>query len=252
MMPGAAVVAGTRRVSSLGLLRVFWRSLFLQASWNARGMQNVGFSYAIAPALAELYPDPQERARAIARHLEFFNCHPYLAASILGGAVRLEERVATGEVDPRTVSSFKSSLGPPFAALGDGFFWLALRPATALLACATEPFLGFWCIAVFLVLYNSVHLALRTWLFIMGYERGEGVVEAVARAHFSSVTPLLKTCGAILAGAMAGKSVLMAGLPWRPFHALIVGATIVLPRVGITRAVYVALLLGLALGAPFF
>src|SRR5205814_800075 len=43
----------------------------------------------------------------------------------------------------------------------------------------------------------------------------------------------------------------------RPFHALLVASTIVgaaalLPRLGVTRAVYVALILGLALGARFF
>lgn len=256
MIPEAAL-ARERRVSIAGLVHVFWRSLFLQAAWNPRGMQNVGFADAIAPALAELYPDPVERAKAAARHLEFFNCHPYLAAAILGGAVRLEERVASGEAPPQSVSSFKSALGPPFAALGDGFFWLALRPTAALAAAVTEPFLGLGCVAVFLALYNSVHLATRVWLFLTGYTRAEGVVEAVGRAHFASGTPLLKICGAALAGGLAARSLLAAGLPGRPFHALLVASTIVLalailPRLGVSRSVYIAMLLGLALGAPFF
>ncbi len=251
------MLQGARHVSTRTLLRVFWRSFFLQASWNPRGMQNVGFADAIAPALEELYPDPAKRVKAVARHLEFFNCHPYLAAAILGGAVRLEEHVAAGEAPSETVSSFKSTLGPPFAALGDGFFWLALRPTAALAAAVTEPFLGLGCVLVFLGLYNTVHLAARIWLFATGYTQGEGVVAAVARAHFASGTPLLKSCGAALAGALAGRSVLAAGLPDRPFHALLVASTIVaaaalLPRLGVTRSVYIALLLGLALGARFF
>ena len=246
-----------KRVSLPALARVFARSLFLQAAWNPRGMQNIGFADAVGPALAELYPDPAERARAAARHLEFFNCHPYLAAAIVGGAVRLEEQVASGELPAQAVSGFKSTLGPPFAALGDGFFWLALRPTSALAAAATEPFLGLGCVLVFLGLYNAVHILTRLWLFTVGYQRGEGVVAAVGQAHFSSGTPLLKACGAALAGALAARSVLAAGLPWRPWHALlvasaIVGAAAVLPRVGVTRSVYIALLLGLALGARFF
>ena len=134
-MPAAAMAHPhpIRRVSSPTLARVFLRSLFLQAAWNPRGMQNLGFADAITPALHELYPDRAECAKAVLRHLEFFNCHPYMAAAILGGSVRLEERVANGEAPPETVSSFKRALGPPFAALGDGFFWLALRPAAALL-----------------------------------------------------------------------------------------------------------------------
>ncbi|HEY6911446.1 MAG TPA: PTS system mannose/fructose/sorbose family transporter subunit IID, partial [Myxococcales bacterium] len=227
-MTSPAIVAHrARRVSRVALARVFWRSLFLQAAWTPRGMQNIGFAYAISPALDELYPDLAERARAAQRHLEFFNCHPYLAAAILGGAVRLEERVASGEAPAQTVSSFKSALGPPFAALGDGFFWLALRPAAALAAAATVPILGVGAILVFLAAYNAVHLAARVWLFAVGYERAEGVVEAVARAHLSSGTPMLKACGAALAGALAARGMLAAGMPDRPLHAILVAALIV-------------------------
>lgn len=253
----AAVARGARRVSPAALARVFARSFFLQAAWNPRGMQNLGFAYAIAPALADLYPDPPSRAQAAARHLEFFNCHPYMAAAILGGAVRLEERIARGEERPEAVSAFKRALGPPFAALGDGFFWLALRPAAGLAAAAMAPWLGLWSVAVFLVLYNSAHLAARIWLFSVGYTRAEGVVGPVAHAHLASGTPVLKICAAVLAGALAARSVLTAGIPHRPYHALLVGCTIVaavvvLPRLGATRAIYLALLLGLALGARFF
>jgi PTS system mannose-specific IID component len=246
-----------KRVSPVALARSFYRSFFLQAAWNPRGMQNVGFAYAIGPALDELYPDRAARAEAAARHLEFFNCHPYLAAAILGGAIRLEERVAASEAPAASVSSFKSALGPPFAALGDGFFWLALRPASALLAAATAPWIGLGCVVVFLALYNSVHLATRAWLFATGYTQAEGVVDSVGRAHFASGTPLIKACGAAMAGALAARSVLQAGLFSRPVHGLLVASTIVaaaalLPRLGVTRSVYIALALGLALGASFF
>jgi PTS system mannose-specific IID component len=254
VIPAAAMPHPVRRVSSRTLARVFFRSLFLQAAWNSRGMQNLGFADAIAPALRELYADPAERARAAARHLEFFNCHPYLAAAILGGAVRLEERVASGEEPAQTVSSFKSTLGPPFAALGDGFFWLALRPTSALAAAATEPFLGLGCVLVFLILYNVVHLSVRLWLFAAGYARAEGIVEAVAHAHMSSGTSFLKACGAALAGALAARGVLDAGLPDTPLAGAFVAAAVVLawatlPRLGVTRAVYLALVLGALAGA---
>ena len=58
----AAVVAHARRASLVALLRVFFRSLFLQAAWNPRGMQNLGFADAMEPALADLYPDRAVRA----------------------------------------------------------------------------------------------------------------------------------------------------------------------------------------------
>ena len=71
-------------VPPVTLRRVFWRCLFLQAAWNRRGMQNLGFAYAIDPALRRLYDDPGARAEALRRHLGTFNCHPYTAAAIVG------------------------------------------------------------------------------------------------------------------------------------------------------------------------
>jgi mannose PTS system EIID component len=245
-----------KRLSRSALGRMFWRSLFLQASWNPRGMQNLGFAYAMGPALEELYADPRVRARAAARHLEFFNCHPYMAAAVLGGAARLEERVAAGEADPASVSRFKATLGPPFAALGDGFFWLALRPAAALAAAVTAPFLGLGCVLVFLGLYNSVHLVARVWMFVAGYARAERVVQTLGHAHYASGTPLLKACGAALAGAMAARAVVGAAQGPQPLTAIGIGGLIAaafffLPRLGVAWSVYIALFCGLALGARF-
>jgi PTS system mannose-specific IID component len=245
-----------KRISNGALVRMFWRSLFLQASWNPRGMQNLGFAYAMGPALDELYPETVLRAQATARHLEFFNCQPYMAAAILGGAARVEERVAAGEAEAADVSQFKSTLGPPLAALGDGFFWLALRPAAALVAALVAPYVGLWCVLVFLGLYNSVHLSARVWMFFAGYTRAEGIVESLSHAHYASGTPLLKACCAALAGAMAARAVLGAAFGPRPetaawFGALIVAAFFFLPRLGVTRSVYIGLLCGLALGARF-
>src|ERR1700736_6723585 len=263
VIPEVAMAHPVRRVSTPTLARVFVRSLFLQAAWNPRGMQNLGFADAITPALRELYPEPAECAKAVARHLEFFNCHPYLAAAILGGAVHLEERVAGGQSPPEVVSSFKRALGPPFAALGDGFFWLALRPAAALLAAATAPALGLWSLFDFLGIYNTVHLGARVWLFAEGYRRGEGIVAAVAHAHVPWATALLKLSGAALAGILAARSLLVAlappqaGAPLRLGHAALVAATIVgmtaiLPRLRFAAALYLSLALGLAIGSGFF
>ena len=126
------------------LLRVFLRSLFLQASWNPKGMQNLGLAYALYPALEVLYPDPEKRGEAVQRHLTFFNTHPYVAAAIVGGVLYHEERISKGEEDPSRVNDFKRALMGPLAALGDGFFWLSLKPAVGAFCAALVPWLGAW------------------------------------------------------------------------------------------------------------
>ena len=247
---------GARRVSKASLVRTFYRSLFIQAAWNPRGMQNLGFGSAMSPSLDDLHPDREARVAAARRHLELFNCHPYAAAAIVGGAVRLEEEVSGGIGTPQDVSSFKASLAPPFAALGDGFFWLALRPAAALLAALLQPFLGLFCVAVFLVVYDSIHLAVRSWLFAAGYQKGAGILEILSRAHIPAATRALKATAAILAGTLAARGIVLASAGHRPGNGLLVAVVIVagvlfLPRVRLPVALYAAMALGLALGGGF-
>ncbi|HYO74062.1 MAG TPA: PTS system mannose/fructose/sorbose family transporter subunit IID, partial [Archangium sp.] len=165
------------------LLRVFLRSLFLQASWNPQGMQNLGLAYAIYPALERLYPERQALEAAVRRHLVFFNTHPYVAAAIVGGVLYHEQRIARGEEPPDKVVAFKAALMGPLAALGDGFFWLSLKPATGAVCAALVPVLAAWAAVLFLFLYNLVHLTLRARLYLLGLTLGDRLVEAVARAN---------------------------------------------------------------------
>ena len=256
--PGARPTANPdARVPKLDLLRCFYRSMFLQAGWNPQGMQNLGFCYAITPALHALYPSEQDRRRALERHLEFFNCHPYLAAGILGATIFQETKVARGELPPEAPSQLKRALGPPFAALGDGFYWLALRPAAAVAAALTVPALHLGAVAVFLLLYNSVHLSGRIALFTQGVRRGPGVIELVKRLQVASGTSLLKAATAVMTGALAGHAVLAGLRPARPIHAAVVAVTIViatflLPKARPLIVLYLALAAGLAVGGGFF
>jgi PTS system mannose-specific IID component len=188
--------------------RVFWRCLFLQAAWNRRGMQNLGFAYAIEPALRSLYAEPARRSEALGRHLGFFNCHPYMAAAILGGAIHHEERVAAGEEPGSGPAQYKRTLQGPLAALGDGFFWTALRPCFGALAAVGALLLGWPAIVVVLVAYNVVHLGIRVRLFRAGYERGDELVAEVARLELPVVADRLRAAGALAAG-VAGALVLL-------------------------------------------
>ena len=185
------------------LLRVFLRSLFLQASWNPQGMQNLGLAYALYPALERLYPEKQALEAAVRRHLVFFNTHPYVAAAIVGGVLYHEQRIARGEEPPDKVVAFKAALMGPLAALGDGFFWLSLKPATGAVCAALVPVLAAWAAVLFLFLYNLVHFTLRARLYLLGLSLGDRLVEAVARANLPSRGAKLRAVAAACAGGLA-------------------------------------------------
>ena len=158
------------------LLRVAVRSLFIQAGFSPEAMQTLGLLYALAPAWPHLYADETSRQAAVRRHLTPFNTHPYAAAALVGGILHYELRLARGEGSADDITRFKSTLMGPLAALGDGFFWLSLRPATGAAGVALIPLLGIWAPLAFFVAYNLVHLAARGWLFVTGFRDGSAVV----------------------------------------------------------------------------
>jgi len=185
-------------------MRVFWRSLFIQAGYNPRGQQSLGLTYALLPALKALYRDPRAESEAVQRHLATtFNTHPYVAAAIVGGILHHEERIARGEAPPSSAEHFKASLMGPLAALGDGFFWFSLRPACGAFSAALYPLLGVWCAVLFLFLYNLVHLTARARFFLLGYTHGDALVTHLSRANLPRWGERLRAVAAGAAGALA-------------------------------------------------
>ena len=109
--------------------KVWWRLTFLQGSWNYERMQNLGWAYALMPAIKKLYTTKEDRAAALGRHLEFFNTHPYVAAPIMGVTMALEEERANGaEIDDTAIQGVKIGMMGPLAGVGDPVFWYTIRP----------------------------------------------------------------------------------------------------------------------------
>lgn len=177
--------------------RILLRSLLIQGAWNFKGMQNIGFLYAIAPGLRTIHRNAANEA--IARHQAFFNTQPYMAPTVMGITLHLEEN-GQSPLIPKVLPTISGSL----AAVGDTFFWATLKPITALL-CLLAVICGMsWSVIIILVLFNLVHFWIMTWGFFQGYRRGpEGALKvgsaiAVETTRRVSYTiPFL--CGGVLA-----------------------------------------------------
>jgi PTS system mannose-specific IID component len=243
------------RIPPLTLARVFWRCLFVQAAWNRRGMQNLGFAYAIDPALRRLYPDARRREEALRRHLCFFNCHPYMAAAIVGGAIHHEERVAAGEEPGATSLQYKTTLQGPLAAIGDGFFWTALRPFFGAAAAVGALVAGWPAIVAALALYNVVHLVLRIGLFRDAYTGGDAIVGRIARLGLPVMADRLRAAGAALCGVAAAVVVVRAAGATGPVGGAAAGAVAAAGYLALARgarllpATYVAVLVAVGAAA---
>ncbi|MFT3712472.1 MAG: PTS system mannose/fructose/sorbose family transporter subunit IID [Archangium sp.] len=192
----------TAQLPLLTLWRIAWRSLFIQAGFSPEAMQSLGLLYVLEPAWPHLFPDEDARKAAVQRHLTPFNTHPYAAAALVGGILFQELRVARGEATGDDVVRFKQTLMGPLAALGDGFYWLSLRPAVGALAAVMVPFIGPWAALFFLVAYNTVHFATRWWLFATGYREGANVVTRLTALKVPVWSNRLRTIAAACAAAI--------------------------------------------------
>jgi mannose/fructose/N-acetylgalactosamine-specific phosphotransferase system component IID len=168
----------------------------LQASFNRRGMQRIGWWFALGPWLGRM--DVESRRAWFARERAVFNTNPYLAPVLLGARCRIEEE-QTVDLADRIEAAMQRTLG----SLGDALFWSAVRPAwflgTALASIAFGPaaaLAGWLC---FVVLVWGVH---RQGL-IVGYALGLEVVDRLESARLHGLTLAWRRVGGILAGAVA-------------------------------------------------
>jgi PTS system mannose-specific IID component len=198
-------------IRGLDLFRVFLRSFLIQASWSFDRMQSLGFAYAIQPVLRRLYPDHEEYRSRLNLHMEYFNTQPYLASFILGAAARMEEERASGRNRDADVSGLKSALMAPLGALGDSFFWGALKPLASVIAVAVLMTGAWWAPLLFLVLYNIWHVGLRAAVLMWGYQSAGDAIALMARYRFTKWARLFKAVSLTVTGGLLG----MASI-WRP------------------------------------
>lgn len=176
------------------------RSFFLQCSWNFEQMQGLGALFVLSPLLRRLY-EGEELQQACARHLSYFNTHPFVAPVILSGLAQLE--VNGADIDE--IDEFRQLLMAPCAAMGDAFFWGGVRPLASVLAMLIALHGSFLASLVLLVVFNGPHLLVRVVGFHKGCEVGEEVVDFLTRCRLPDLAIRLKQATLILLGILCAE-----------------------------------------------
>ena len=188
------------------LINIFLRSLTIQASFNFKRMQNLGFAFAMLPLLRK--HEPQRIVDSLTSHLQMFNTHPYLTAAVIGSVVRLEEDGDTLEAD-----HLRKAVMGPYAAIGDSFFWGALRlfSAVGAVILAHQGFL--LAPLVFLLLYNPAHVWVRLRGFFEGYRQGSHSINFIRGLDLPGLTGRIRLLSLTLTGILAAVVVEIAYSP---------------------------------------
>ncbi|WP_291325006.1 PTS system mannose/fructose/sorbose family transporter subunit IID [Desulfovibrio sp. UCD-KL4C] len=186
--------------NSLGLafVRCFLRSYFVGAGFNTRGLQNIGFSYAMQPGLEALYSDPLELSRARKRYVKHYNSHPFWAPLLIAIFLAVEIQIKDGKFPVAFLNKVKNTTSYTLSAIGDSvfagsalIFW-ALATISLLLAGNTTA-------AMLLGLISFVALQIfKVYIFWSGLHKGLGFLSELKKWNLINLGERLKFVNAFV------------------------------------------------------
>ena len=215
--------------------KVWWRSTFLQGSWNYERMQNLGWAYSLIPAIKKLYTTKEDRAAALERHLEFFNTHPYVAAPIMGVTLALEEEKANGaEIDDTAIQGVKIGMMGPLAGIGDPVFWFTVRPILGALGASLASAGNIVGPLIFFFGWNIIRMAFLWYTQEFGYKAGSEITKDLSGGLLQKITKGASILGMFILAALVGRWVNVPFTLSLPSTQLSKGAYIEFPNGAVT------------------
>lgn len=191
------------QLSKKDRLSVAWRHQFLQGSWNYERMQNGGWCYSIIPAIKKLYKDPQDRADALKRHLEFYNTHPYVSAPVMGVTLALEEERANGsEINDQAIQGVKVGMMGPLAGVGDPVFWYTVKPIVGALAASLAISGSIVGPILYFVVWNAIRMGFMWYTQEFGYKAGSKITDDLSGGILQDITRGASMLGMFILAAL--------------------------------------------------
>lgn len=185
------------------MVRIAYRSLYVQATFNYERMMGLGYCFCLIPFIERLFEKVSLQAQYLAKNLGFFNTNPYMAGWLIGAVLRLEEQALhTGIPNERNIAKFKKHMSQSLAAIGDQLFWRQLKPICAMLGLVVAFYFNTAGLILFLVAYNLPQFTMRFYGVVGGYNHGFGLRKALSMSQFKSVIAYLDKFAAFLVGAL--------------------------------------------------
>ena len=211
--------------------KVWWRSTFLQGSWNYERMQNLGWAYSLIPALKKLYTKKEDQIAALERHLEFFNTHPYVAAPIMGVTLALEEERANGvEIDDAAIQGVKIGMMGPLAGIGDPVFWFTVRPILGALGASLAQAGNIAGPLIFFIGWNLIRMAFLWYTQELGYKAGSEITKDMSGGILKDITKGASILGMFILAVLVERWVSINFIVTLPGKVLSKGAYIEWPK----------------------
>ena len=196
-------MADNIKLSKNDRFQVAWRHQFLQGSWDYERMQNGGWCYSLIPAIKKLYPNKDDQVKALKRHLEFYNTHPYVSAPVMGVTLALEEERANGmAVTDTAIQGVKVGMMGPLAGVGDPVFWYTVRPILGALGASLALSGSLAGPILFFVAWNVIRIAFLWYSQEFGYNAGSNIAKDLSGGLLRKVTEGASILGMFIIGAL--------------------------------------------------
>ncbi len=196
-------MADNIKLSKHDRFQVAWRHQFLQGSWNYERMQNGGWCYSLIPAIKKLYSTKDDQVKALKRHLEFYNTHPYVSAPVMGVTLALEEERANGmAVTDTAIQGVKVGMMGPLAGVGDPVFWYTVRPILGALGASLALSGSLAGPILFFVAWNVIRIAFLWYSQEFGYNAGSNIAKDLSGGLLRKVTEGASILGMFIIGAL--------------------------------------------------
>ena len=241
------------RLSGRAVFKCLLRSSMINVAYNLRGLQNIGFTYAIMTGLRDLYPDDPSFLQSCRRYAAYHNCHPFWAPFLTGAFLHTEARIATGRLDAELFKPLKETTLNSLSAIGDSFFSGSVETVLFLFfACLlVKSYLGAVCAG--LLIWLCCAIAAKAVTFYIGLSRGLAAIGLLRSFNLINIGDYIKIFGALLlvafltlalhapaAGPLSFPEVLWG---WVLPVAVLLGMRVLVVRLRCPRSLLVSLLL---------
>ena len=198
-------------------------------------MQNLGWAYALIPAIKKLYTKKEDQAAALERHLEFFNTHPYVAAPIIGVTLALEEEKANGtEIDDAAIQGVKIGMMGPLAGIGDPVFWFTVRPILGALGASLATSGNLVGPLLFFFGWNIIRMAFLWYTQEFGYKAGSEITKDMSGGILKDITKGASILGMFILAVLVQRWVSINFTIDLPAKQLSEGAFVTFPEGAVT------------------
>lgn len=188
-----------KKLDKKDLLSLCLRGCSMDFSWNFERQCSMGYAFGMGGVIKKLYPNKEDRAEALKRHLEFYNVTSQMAGFPLAiSAAMEEESIENPEFNKESINSVKTALMGPLSAIGDSVFQGTLRIIATSIGAGLALQGNILGALLFLLIFNVPSFIARWYLTVIGYTTGTNFIKNMEK----SGTLQLLTYGAGIVGLM--------------------------------------------------